>query len=264
MSDGWCPFAARRPLTRPNFDGGRRGQGIKAVVLHIAQGPLTALYPTFNAPGGASAHFCVGKDGTLEQYVSINDTAWANGLHFQNNEWLNPQGKKVAPAWPDLIAPINPNLSTVSIEHEGFFDEAWTPAMSDANTKLLQWIANECNLSYVAHRTLIGHGDLDPADRPNCPGPTVDFDDIAAAGNGGVQTEAGQAAQNAAKLKDWLPINPNTALYSFARTQGLGFPQTDEFPFDAGVQRYIGQVFEGGVVYAPLGKWNEIQWVAKP
>ncbi len=174
--NGWCPFAVHRPINAGNFTVGRFGQPIKAVVLHVAAGPFTAIYPTFNRRFGlTSAHFAVSKAGVIEQYLSINDTAFANGLRFVKAQWYNTRGKVVYPAWPDIEPPVNPNFQTISIEHEGQPQEAWTPEMYAANNRLLVWIAQDTGLTWTPYRTLIGHCHLDTADRPNCPGPSVDY-----------------------------------------------------------------------------------------
>src|SRR4029453_18449137 len=99
-TDGWCPFATARPIPDSgNFETGRDGQPVKAVVLHIGEGSLSAFFPTFNNPARKpSAHFTVGKKGEIEQYVSIGDTAYANGLHWENGICRNPRGIQVMPA----------------------------------------------------------------------------------------------------------------------------------------------------------------------
>ncbi len=271
---GWCPFAIRRPITSDNYDSGRSGHQVTAVVLHIAAGPLRAVFPTFNNPSGnASAHFCVGKDGTIEQYVSIDDTAYAVGMRYSNGQWFNPRGLPANPTWQDIIPPYNPNLYTISIEHEGQPEDQWTAQMYDANNRLLQWIAAELGqsqapsapLEYVPHRTLIGHYEIDPVDRPHCPGPNVDYERIAADANAAlVSPEELAAVQEAALQAAWLPINTDSALYRFAHAHNLGCPQTDEFQFAVGSDPYISQVFNLGIAYVKQGDWGNIQSVDKP
>ncbi|MBI3732726.1 MAG: N-acetylmuramoyl-L-alanine amidase [Chloroflexi bacterium] len=247
--EGWCPFAVKRPITPENYAQGRNGQMVKAVVLHIAAGPLTAVFPTFNNPSGASsAHFCIGKNGAIEQYVSINDTAFANGLRWLNGQWLTPFNKPVSPSWVGLTPPINPNYYTVSIEHEGFPQDDWTPAMYEANDRLLQWIAARCNVTYVPHRTLIGHYEIDPLDRPNCPGPHVEYERIAADANRVVDA-AGIAAYSAAKALTWIPQDAAAPLYAAAQQQNAGCALTAQFDVMAGGVKYRAQVFEQGIAY---------------
>ncbi len=254
MALDWCPFATKRPIPSENYSQGRSGQTVAAVVLHIAAGNMSGVFQTFNDPTRmVSAHFCVGKNGAIEQYVSVNDTAFGNGLTWQNGQWLNPRGKPVKPTWQDLIPQKNPNLYTVSIEHEGQPQDQWTPQIYDANNRLLTWIAAQFNLAYIPHRTLVGHYEIDPVDRPNCPGPNVEYARIA----------ADITATTAAQQYPWMPINTDGALYKFALANNLGYPQTDEFEFAYSGDTYVSQVYNLGIVYVKKGDWGNVRWVKK-
>jgi N-acetyl-anhydromuramyl-L-alanine amidase AmpD len=269
---GWCPFAVKRPITANNYDVGRSGHPVTAVVLHVAAGPLSAVFPTFNNPSGlVSAHFCVGKDGTIEQYVSVDDSAYAVGMRYTNGQWLNPRGVPSNPTWQDLQPPFNPNLYTISIEHEGQPEDQWTAQMDAANNRLLQWIAAQVGASrgtpftYVPHRTLIGHWEIDPVDRPNCPGPNVDYERIAADANAAPESPGQVASIQTASLKiGWLAIDSGAALYRFAQSNNLGCPQTNEFEFPLGGETYVGEVFNLGLAYVKKGDWGNVRWVQKP
>jgi N-acetyl-anhydromuramyl-L-alanine amidase AmpD len=257
MATDWCPFATQKLINANNFMKGRNGRQVKAVVLHIAAGSLAGVFPTFNDPSrGTSAHFCIGKKGEIEQYVSVNDTAYGNGLKWDavNKQWICPHNNVVTPSWQDLTPPDNPNWYTVSIEHEGMPADPWTPEMYDANLRLLLWLADQFNLTYVAHRTLVGHSEIDPVDKSNCPGPNVEWDRMV----------ADIAAYTAAQKVKWVPINTDSALYKFALAQNLGYPQTDEYPFTVGTDSYIGQVYNLGIVFVKKGDWGNVQWTKKP
>ncbi len=258
MALDWCPFAVKRPISSENFSTGRAGQQVKAVVLHIAAGPLSAVFPTFNNPARkASAHFCVGKDGAIEQYVSVNDTAYGNGLAWKDGQWYKTRADGsivfIQPTWQDIIPRVNPNLYTVSVEHEGQPADKWTDAMYDANNRLLLWLAEQFDLTYTPHRTLIGHYEIDPVDKASCPGPNVEYDRIA----------ADLAALIAARKLTWMPINDQAALYEFAQENDLGYPQTDEFAFTLKNEAYIAQVFNLGIVYVKKDDWGNVKWVKK-
>ncbi len=274
---GWCPFAKKRPIIEANFDYGRNGHQVKAVVLHIAAGAMSAVFPTFNNPGRpASAHFCVGKDGRIEQYVSIDDTAYGNGLRWQGGKWFTPTGKAVNPPWLDIVPGANPNLYTISIEHDGQPQDRWTPEMHAANNRLLQWIGLQTGLKWEAHRTLIGHNELNPLDRPNCPGPNVEWERIVNDANAGAASQQvlDMIAATANEVPK-LPIHPESALFQFAQTNGLGCPQTREIEFRvAGAGQlarllgqsatYLAQVFSGGIVYARKDDASALNWIKKP
>ncbi len=72
------------------------------------------------------------------------------------------------------------------------------------------------------------------------------------------------AAIAAARQRTWMPINTNAALYQFAQTNNLGYPQTDEFEFTYNSNTYLAQVFNLGIVYVKKGAWSEVAWVKKP
>lgn len=190
-NDGWCPFATRFDTSK--FWTGNQGR--RAVCLHIAQGgyegAISWLTDAQSNPN-SSAHFVIAKDGRIAQLVSINDSAWANGLGWENNRWVTGSGAPVNPTWQDIVPGVNPNWYTISIEHEGLYPETWTTEMYAANNRLMQWLAFQFGSSngpglfpYVAHRNVIGHYEIDPLTRANCPGPTVNYIKIAADANAG-------------------------------------------------------------------------------
>ena len=254
MATDWCPFANKRAIVESNYASGRGGQKVKAIVLHIAEGSLAGTFAEFNTPNKLkSAHFCVGKDGTIDQYVSINNTAFANGLAWKNNQWFTGSGVPVNPSWRDIISGVNPNAYTVSIEHEGKFQETWTPEMYDANNRLVFWLSEQLELTLTPNRTLIGHWEINPVDKQNCPGPNVEYARMA--------TDV--AAITAAKKLTWMPINTEAALYKFAQEENLGYPQTDEFKLNASGATYIAQVFNLGIVYVKEGNWGNVKWAMK-
>lgn len=73
-----------------------------------------------------------------------------------------------------------------------------------------------------------------------------------------------QAAIAAAKKLKWMPINDQSALYKFAQDNNLGYPQTDEFEFTFNNVKYVGQVYNLGIVYVKQGDWGNCKWVNKP
>jgi hypothetical protein len=85
---------------------------IRGVVNHRIVGTLPSARAAFGvAPGtsrNASSHFGIGFVGgrlTVDQYVDLADSAWTNGDVRE-------------PTWSRIIPGVNPNLYTVTIEHE--------------------------------------------------------------------------------------------------------------------------------------------------
>lgn len=107
-----CPFAQWQGS--PNdYPGGMDGEPM-GVVLHIEQGYEAGTVSVFHNPGAqASAHFGIGKDGHIDQFVDTHDAAWAEVAG--NRHWI-------------------------SIEHEGFTGEALTEAQVAADVRLIAWL----------------------------------------------------------------------------------------------------------------------------
>jgi N-acetyl-anhydromuramyl-L-alanine amidase AmpD len=184
---GWLPGATIRAT--PNFALGHIGK-VKAVVLHVTGGAKGKEYPNAvswlsGAESGVSAHFVISQAGEITQLVSINDSAFANGLRWDSTHgtWVDPEGVRIHPAWVGLTIPTNPNWYTISIEHAAQSSDVWSPAMFDANTRVLQWIRQQIGIIYQVRKTLIGHNEISPVNRPYCPGPNVQWQRCADAGN---------------------------------------------------------------------------------
>jgi hypothetical protein len=73
-----------------------------------------------------------------------------------------------------------------------------------------------------------------------------------------------EAVLAAARKYTWMPINTDAALYKFAQAHNLGYPQTDEFEITFSDKTYIGQVYNGGIVYVKQGDWDNVKWMKKP
>lgn len=141
----------------PRGTVGRAGHKILAIVDHIMDGTLVGTDSWFQNPNaGASAHFGIGKNGEIHQYVDVNNVAWANGV-------VNK------PSWPLLITDVNPNYYTVSIEHEGNTGDQLTDAQYRASLALHRWLIATFGLG-VNQNTIIGHCQIDGVNRVNCPG----------------------------------------------------------------------------------------------
>lgn len=79
----------------PNHYNGRQGRKVTHITLHIMVGYLAGTDATFaKTSSNSSAHYGIGADGTIHQYVKESDGSFSDA----NRE---------------------SNLSTISIEHEG-------------------------------------------------------------------------------------------------------------------------------------------------
>jgi len=105
------------------------------IVNHIVAGSAKSCDSWFRTPNNrqSSAHFLVTFEGEIFQYVRIEDMAWANGLKLYDI----PKAK--SPLIRSIT--INPNLYSVSIEHEGTTGKL-TQSQFMATLWLHKYIAN--------------------------------------------------------------------------------------------------------------------------
>ena len=138
----------------PNHYNGRNGYTITHITLHIMVGHLTGTDNVFNQPTTqASAHYGIGADGTIHQYVNETDGSYSDANYASNN-------------------------STISIEHEG--GKAGIPctqACMDASARLCADIARRHGWTHLWHDGLNGniwlHREIPGTDHYGCPDNTI-------------------------------------------------------------------------------------------
>lgn len=140
----------------PNFVPGRGIYKPEVIVLHIMAGTLQGTDAWFMNPNSkVSAHFGVGFNGEIHQYVRESDTAWANGIVNSPSFRLYKPG-------------INPNLYTLSIEHEGFNLTDASDAERNGSVELIKNLCATYNIP-IDRDHIIGHYEIDLLRKPNCP-----------------------------------------------------------------------------------------------
>lgn len=159
----------------PSKNKSDRGQSIPiAIVNHITAGSLRSVDNWFTSKNNdqASAHFCIGRNGEIHQYVPIEKRAWHAGLVKGASKF----------ATADIVkryATINPNAYTVGIEHEGYQDNGLDGDLTEeqfwASVWLHKYIKDYVIQKYNRHieftpENVIGHFQVDPRRKPNCPG----------------------------------------------------------------------------------------------
>lgn len=116
--------------------------------------------------GHKSAHFIVGRDGSMVQVVHLKDGAGGNCcLESGYDSYWQPFENQYG----------NLNRCTFSIEHEDWTNDnsqAMTQAQIDASHTLVNWLCQKFNIPTAHIKT---HASLDPVDRSRCPGPTYDM-----------------------------------------------------------------------------------------
>jgi N-acetyl-anhydromuramyl-L-alanine amidase AmpD len=139
----------------PNFIRGRGGYRPEAVVIHIMAGTLVGTDAHFANPGSqVSAHYGIGKQGEIHQYVREEDTAFHAGIVDR-------------PTWPLIKPGVNPNSYTIGIEHEGQATDIWTEALKAASAQMVRDVCNRWQIP-IDRNHVIGHYQI-RASKPNCP-----------------------------------------------------------------------------------------------
>ena len=134
----------------PNHYNGRNGYSVTHIPLHIMVGYLAGTDSTFaNSASQASAHYGIGADGTIHQYVSERDGSYSDANYMSN-------------------------CSTISIEHEGGMSGAvCTQACIDASARLCADIARRYGWRKLWHDGLKGnvwlHREIPGTDHAACP-----------------------------------------------------------------------------------------------
>ena len=134
----------------PNHYQGRNGDHITHITLHIMVGHLAGTDNVFTqASSQASAHYGIGADGTIHQYVSETDGSWSDANFTSNN-------------------------TTISIEHEGGMNGIpCTQACMDTSAALCADIARRQGWTHLWHDGLKGniwlHREIPGTDHAGCP-----------------------------------------------------------------------------------------------
>lgn len=134
----------------PNHYNGRNGYAVTHITLHIMVGHLAGTDSVFLNPGSqASAHYGIGANGSIHQYVSEDDGSYSDANFASNN-------------------------STISIEHEGgMAGVPCTQACMDASARLCADIARRHGWTHLWHDGLNGniwlHREVPGTDHYGCP-----------------------------------------------------------------------------------------------
>lgn len=153
-----------------NYFPNREGYRPKYVIIHGTAGGTSAqaiasyFQSTEGGDNPVSSHYVIGVDGTVVQCISETDGAYANGIFSMGHD-----------SWWDTS--VNPNLTTISIEHckpSADNSDPLTPAQMTASFTLIRHICQRNNIEMQpadATGGITGHFSIDPVNRSRCPGP---------------------------------------------------------------------------------------------
>jgi len=156
------------------------------IVCHITEGAFNGTVSWITNPASqVSYHFVVARDGRIVQAVDICNTAWANGTTRNNDN----RDSRHSPHPLVRDRGVNANWYTVSIGFEGRFAEkqgGLSSAQLEAGVLLIAHIQSEIQRLFSTRgvsfkfdrKHIVGHHEITPRTRPNCPGPQFPFDAI--------------------------------------------------------------------------------------
>jgi len=151
-----------KQVPSPNFSKGRSGYKPEMVVVHIMEGSLTGTDGWFqNTASKVSAHYGIGVNGDVHQYVQESDVAWHAGRVDKPTVALKPG--------------VNPNLYTIGIEHEGKVTSVWSKEMKQASASLIKDICTRHNIP-IDRQHIVGHREIYSV--KTCPGNLAIVDEL--------------------------------------------------------------------------------------
>ena len=167
----------------PN-QGSRNGNIPDIIVCHITEGNFDGAVATLkDIVRKVSANFIVSRTGRVVQLVPIDKEAYCNGTQCENSHGANYNGRATSKLV--LSRHTNANYYTISIEHEGFSKDGGTltEVQLQATVDLMKWIKSEVKRIYncdiiLDREHIIGHYQIDPINKPLCPGLKFPFDEI--------------------------------------------------------------------------------------
>ena len=151
------------------------------IVLHNTGGYniSSAHYWFLNEESQTSAHYLIGLDGEVRQYVRLTDGSYCNGTSS------NPNSKAFYKTATNEIVKereYNANFYTVSIEFVGDVGDRLTVQQLTAAVDLIEYINTQLEKLYGVtipydRKHIIGHYEINPKSRATC-GVNIQFDEI--------------------------------------------------------------------------------------
>lgn len=139
---------------------GRSGVPVMGLFCHVQEG-TTAGSLNHWLYGGvqASSTVMIQHDGSVLGVIAENNAPWTNG------DTCNPTAK--GQGYLAALGGGNPNLGTVSIEFEGYYNKGHEAVQLDAGAwQLAQWMARYG----LAKSAIYRHSDVNSCSRANCCG----------------------------------------------------------------------------------------------
>jgi len=156
---------------------GRNNMIPDIIVCHITSNYEKAINNFYNDEAEVSSHFIVKEDGFIRQIVNLKDSSWANGTSLNQDSDVYYKF-----ATNDLVSEraINANYYTFSIEFismDGDLNSFQYNSAIELMKKIINFIKEEYKINFIIDRKhIIGHNEVNPIVRTNCPGDKFPFE----------------------------------------------------------------------------------------
>lgn len=155
----------------PNCWPGRPYGPPIAVVIHTAAGTMAGMESWLANPVvQTSAHYAIGlkESDPIGQLVDLEDRAWHAGILERGHRWFQVYAACLGSRAVYDGRRENPNNWTVGIETEDLGDPAQEVTDAQYMNTLVMTVGAMAR--YPSIKFLLGHDDISPLSRPNCPG----------------------------------------------------------------------------------------------
>lgn len=150
---------------------GRKDYIPDIIVLHSTASFSKGIRNFYDEEKEVSAHFFINTDGFVQQIVSLDDSAWANGTslneesdvyyRFATNELVSSRN-------------YNANYYTFSIENasiDGELTDEQYNSLKEVIKKIIKYVKETYNYDFmIDDKHIVGHRDINPIVRTVCPG----------------------------------------------------------------------------------------------
>lgn len=176
-------------MKSPNYMS-RKGWTPDMIVLHVTEGYYEGAKSWLcNPDSGTSSHFVTARDGRYEQLVDLDKAAWCNGTSTDPNKkyYYNRSTNALV-----RERKTNANYYSISIENEGFSYKDGYGELSEPQYQTVLKICKELIAKYnipVDREHIVGHYEIAPKEKPNCPGSKFQWDRLMSDLKGGSSNE---------------------------------------------------------------------------
>lgn len=248
----------------PNYMS-RNGWKPDMIVNHVAEGSFAGTVSwCCNPNSGVSCHYVSGENGEIDNLVDLDKAAWCNGTSdvsgakYDYRRATNRLVRERA---------TNANYYSISIEHAGFSYKDRCGGLTEAQYASVLNLHKELITKYdipVDREHIVGHYEIAPKEKPNCPGPQFPWDrlmaDLTAWKNGSTTTVSKEV-----KVEPYtVMINSDDGFLNVRAGAGMSY-KVNETVKNGGVYTIVAEDGEwgklksgAGYIYLPLTKKYKI------